>query len=1256
MHRLRTIPGGWNPGVEGVIDIDQTPGDIIFLSSGDTELSTFVEAYRATFDKTSEISSSVPSLRVVNLGSLKQELTIDNYIDDVVAHAKLVVARLLGGFAYYPYLVEQVQGICEAKGIPLIWLPGYNEPDPILLERSLQVEAELYQTVWEGFNLAGAENLKQAVARLINRYFRLDLPVEPYWEIPDIFLFEHDKLSSLAKPDSEESAVVGLVVYRAHYLANNMAPFESLIRALKQKGLCVRCVLAHTLRDSSSVQSVLDILTDSGSVELSLLINTTSFSTKSIRDGMAQSGFAVLDVPVIQAMVASCTCSVWEAGDFGLPPTDIAMNVALPEVDGRIIARPISFKLDYQRDASTESDLTCYEIHAEGIEFVASLTASWVRLRTMQPKERRIAIVLPNYPNKDARLANGVGLDTPASVVKIIGALDVAGYDCGDDLPTDSDALMQRLTQSITNDQETLDLKQCEVTFDDAIFQQWLSEQSPTLPEKVRERWGACENDPYLQDGAWRLSGILLGNLWVAIQPARGFNINLAESYHCPDLPPPWNYLAFYCYLRHGFGAHAVVHVGKHGNLEWLPGKSLALSPQSCFPAMLLPPVPHLYPFIVNDPGEGTQAKRRNQAVIIDHLMPPMTRAEVYGPLVELEQTIDEYYECADLDPERKCLLEGRIRDLVVRENLDADLSLKAGPLGDALVQVDAYLCELKEAQIRDGLHILGGVPEGRLLVDTLVALHRMPTGDGMGITQALADDLKLGIDPLHEEYGASVKTDVFPSVRNVGDLVEVLEQKATELVEAMLKGQKMPESLPMTREVLEQIQVSTLPNIRGSESEIGSLLHGLNGGFIDSGPSGAPTRGRLDVLPTGRNFYSVDLRAIPTKAAWELGRRSAERVVQRYVQEQGEYPSSISLTVWGTSTMRTGGDDIAQALALMGVRPMWQGMNQRIVDFEVLSLIELGRPRVDVTLRISGFFRDAFPDLISFFQSAVKKVAEEDEPGDENPLRRAYLDESSEWKRKGFDARAAKEQALYRVFGSKPGSYGAGLQELIANRNWETHEDLAQAYLNWSCYAYDSRKRCKMVPEVFKKRLVATQVVLQNQDNREHDILDSDDYYQFQGGMANAATVFSGGEEKQIYFGDHSRPENPRIKTLKEEILKVYRSRVVNPKWIDGIKRHGYKGAFEMAATLDYVFGYASTTDAVEDFVFEGIAKAYLFDAENRAFVEKHNPWALKDMAERLLEAMERKIWKAPPESMREALETIVLESEGIVEDRLDV
>jgi cobaltochelatase CobN len=761
-----------------------------------------------------------------------------------------------------------------------------------------------------------------------------------------------------------------------------------------------------------------------------------------------------------------------------------------------------------------------------------------------------------------------------------------------------------------------------------------------------------------------------LGGTFVGIQPARGHEIDVAATYHDPDLVPPHGYLAFYAWLRRVYRAHAVVHVGKHGNLEWLPGKSVALG-RSCWPDAVFGALPHLYPFIVNDPGEGTQAKRRAQAVIIDHLVPPLTRAESYGVLRDLEKLVDEYYQALALDAPRAQVLRREILALVKQTRLSDELGVAAVAGSEAedqlLVKVDAYLCELKESQIRDGLHIFGSSPEGAQRLDTLLALARLPAGRGVGRDQSLVVALARallgggaeaataggssaaeGFNPLNADFAApwhGPRPDVLERIsadpwRTAGDTRERLELFAR----ALLAGEVAAPAA--CREVVERILGEVAPALdRSGAHELQGLLRGLDGRFVAPGPSGAPSRGRLDVLPTGRNFYGVDVRAVPTAAAVGLAKRAAERLVQRYVQDHGQYPRCLALSVWGTSTMRTGGDDVAQALALLGVRPVWAEGSGRVIDTEILPLSVLRRPRVDVLLRISGFFRDAFPELIRLFDAAVRAVAELEESAEQNPLRaRIQADEAALCER-GIEAREAARRARFRIFGSKPGAYGAGLQTLIDQGSWTDRKDLAGAYLASSAYAYGAVEQGEPARDSLEVRLGNVEAVLQNQDNSEHDVLDSSDYYEFQGGLG-AAVELVRGRPAALYHGDHQNPEAPRVSSLTEQIARVLRSRVINPKWIAGARRHGYKGASEMAATVEYLFGYGATTGCVADYQYALVSDAYVLDADNRGFLLEHNPSALREMTERLLEAMQRGLWREPG-GYREALETVLLDTE---------
>jgi cobaltochelatase CobN len=972
-----------------------------------------------------------------------------------------------------------------------------------------------------------------------------------------------------------------------------------------------------------------------------------------------------LDIPVLQVILSGGTLEQWQNSFQGLNPRDVAMNVALPEVDGKIITRAVSFKSVKNWNKQLETDVIIYEPLEDRINFVTDLAANFIKLKNTPVEQRKIALILANYPNKDGRIANGVGLDTPASCIKIIQALQQQGYTIKD-IPETGDELIKQLTKGITNDPESKEIRPTSQSVSYTEYEQYFKTLPLDIQEQIKQRW---DHIPELNNSlSFPISGIQLGNIFIGIQPSRGYDYDPSLNYHAPDLEPTPHYLAYYYWLKYQFQASAIIHVGKHGNLEWLPGKSLALS-STCYPEITLGTIPNFYPFIVNDPGEGSQAKRRSHAIILDHLTPPLTRAELYGDLEQLETLIDEYYEAQTLDPKRLKIIGDRITQLVSQTNLNQDLGInKIDPdsLSQFLTLADGYLCELKEAQIRDGLHILGNCPKNTQLRDLIIAISRSPSLNRLGLTTALSQDLNLEFNPLTANPNQAFSPPTFPPFAPlrlcaklkqcpmVGDVIEILENHAQTLVENLIKNDNIEliNNLPATKKELKWIQNFLLPKLYQTPQEITNLLRGLNGNYIPSGASGAPTRGRPEILPTGRNFYSVDIRAIPTQTAWDVGRKAAEALIERYTQDNGEYPQTLAISIWGTSTMRTGGDDIAQVLALLGVQPIWDGLSRRVVDYEILSPSVLGRPRVDVTIRVSGFFRDSFPNILQLLYNVIKNVSSLKEEKDINPLAAKVLEEQVFWQKQGLTEEQAKLKSCYRIFGSKPGAYGAGLQGLIEAQNWENDQDLAQAYLNWSCYAYDKNGVGHGVPEVFERRLKQLQIVLHNQDNREHDLLDSDDYYQFQGGLTVAVRALTG-KNPETYFGDNSIVSNPKIRRLKEEIARVYRSRVINPKWIKGVMRHGYKGAFEMAATVDYLFAYDATANCVEDFMYQGVAEAYIFDETVQKFIQEKNPWALRDMAERLLEANQRGLWQDVDSNTLDNLRDIVHHAEGKIEER---
>ncbi|MEM9506740.1 MAG: cobaltochelatase subunit CobN [Cyanobacteria bacterium P01_E01_bin.35] len=1276
MHKLAALPGGWNPNTEGVILIEQSPAPIIFLTYADTDIQSIATA--ADF-----LEPGFPEIRVVNLLNLQQQLSIDAYVENTISKAKVIVLRLLGGNAYWSYGFERIKEIVALSKIDLFVIPGDNAPDLDLISHSTVSLAAVNQ-LWQYILEAGRENYINALQFIsdisLGTKYHPPLPQS----VPELGLYNwHDQQRNKSskshhlKLDHQHNYNCVILFYRSHYLAGNTTPIDELCKSIVALNLQPLPIFVSSLRNIELQQQLLALLQKS---PIKVLLNTTSFSVAKIGKSAKLKFWQQLNVPVLQVILSSSTEEQWQSSLQGLMPRDVAMNVALPEVDGRIITRAISFKSAQTWNQRLETNVIVYQPRRDRLDFVAESAANWVKLANTSPQDRKVALILANYPNKDGRIANGVGLDTPASCIEILQALEQAGYTITD-IPQTGAELICRLTQGITNDPESRINRPSYQNLSQEEYQQYWQTLPEAVQQGIEERWGKIDGNcnssssesPKFNQKSLQIPGIQLGNVFIGIQPSRGYDRDPSLNYHAPDLEPTHEYLAYYYWLRSCFGVQAIVHVGKHGNLEWLPGKSLALS-ANCYPEVALHTIPHLYPFIVNDPGEGSQAKRRAQAVIIDHLTPPLTRAELYGGLDKLEALIDEYYEAQSLDPTRLDIISDRIQQLVQQENLDQDLGVKptdTKTLTQFLAVADGYLCELKEAQIRDGLHIFGKCPQGSQLRDLMIAIARSPSINRMGITQALAQDFGWDFDPLlgadsplsPEKIIQSPLEDLsawqdkyrqqLQQVRTTGDAIAILESIAAELVDNLM--QNLPAvidcPLPNTQLQLQWLQETLLPNLIQSDAEVNNLLKALDGQYIPSGASGAPTRGRPEVLPTGRNFYAVDIRGIPTETAWSVGSKAAAAVIERYTQENGDYPQSLAISIWGTSTMRTGGDDIAQVMALMGVRPVWDGMSRRVVDFEVLPASILNRPRVDVTVRISGFFRDSFPNIINLLNKVTQTIADLPETAEMNPLAAQVQQEKSQLIAQGIDPQTARQQASYRVFGSKPGAYGAGIQGLIEAQNWQNDEDLARAYLNWSSYAYDGTGKGYSAPESFTSRLKQLQIVLHNQDNREHDLLDSDDYYQFQGGMT--ATVRSlTGKNPEVYFGDNSQVSNPRVRKLTEEIARVYRSRVVNPKWIEGVMRHGYKGAFEMAATVDYLFAYDATANCVADHMYKGVAQAYIFDEQVQQFIQAKNPWALRDMSERLLEAHQRGLWQNVEPRTIDRLKAIANQSEGIIEE----
>ncbi|MGN6609850.1 MAG: cobaltochelatase subunit CobN, partial [Jatrophihabitans sp.] len=1075
--------------------------------------------------------------------------------------------------------------------------------------------------------------------------------------------------ADLPRPDGRPR--VGVVYYRAHELAGNTAFVDALTAALDMAGAQPVPAFCGSLRGLDSLDApLLQLLRGCDALVVTVLAAGGTVPAEASAGGHKENwsigALADLDIPILQGICLTTSRGAWDDAD-SMSPMDAAMQVAIPEFDGRIIGVPFSFK-------ETGADgLQRYVADPERTARLAGLAHAHARLRHVPASRRRIGIVLSSYPTKHSRVGNAVGLDTPASAVRLLAALAAAGVDLGGTVPDDGTELIHRLIAAGGHDAEWLTDAQlaaapARVALED--YRRWFDDLPDPLRQDMLRHWGDPPGSLYVDGSDIVLAGLMLGDVALLIQPPRGFGENPIAIYHDPDLPPSHHYLAAYRWLAHGFGADAIVHLGKHGTLEWLPGKGLG-NAATCAPDAVLANLPLIYPFIVNDPGEGTQAKRRAHAVVVDHLIPPMARADTYGDLARLEQLLDEYATVAALDPDKIATVRAQIWELVVAAQLHNDLHADEMPDADGfdnfVLHLDGYLCEIKDVQIRDGLHILGDAPTGDARVNTVLAILRAQQIFGgvqvvPGLRTALAASFGLDEAALLAAAGSAAPSCprltalVAGPAASGADVVDLLESLARRLVEALETRAWDASSVPaVTAEVLGRHDAGVtavlrfaaeevVPRLAATTDEIDRTLGALAGRFVPPGPSGSPTRGLVSVLPTGRNFYSVDPKAIPSRNAHAVGVALADSLIARHLADTGEYPASVGLTVWGTSAMRTQGDDIGEVLALLGCRPVWDDASRRVTGFEVIPLAELGRPRIDVTVRISGFFRDAFSHVIQLIDDAVAAVAALDEPAEQNFLRRHVEADIA--------SHGDRRRATLRIFGSKPGAYGAGLLPLIDARNWHSDADLAEVYAVWGGYAYGRGVAGAPAREDMERSFARIAVAAKNADTREHDIVDSDDYFQYHGGMVAMVRHLTG-RAPAAYVGDSAVPSAVRTRTLAEETQRVFRSRVVNPKWISAMQRHGYKGAFELAATVDYLFGYDATAGVVQDWMYEQLAAAYVFDEGVRDFLRQANPWALRGITERLLEAADRGLWAEPDAKTLDGLRQAYLDGEDELEQR---
>ena len=1118
------------------IDLGQSPADVVVLSFSDSDLSALAAAWQ-------QDAAVLPTMRLASLKRLRHPMSVDLYVERVVAGARAVIVRGLGGLDYWRYGFERIGDIARENGVLFAALPGDDRADPRLVSVST-LAAEPLARLDRFFREGGSENLRQAlhyVGALLGRGNGWTPPV-PVGPIAGFTLDRRAVPVAGLCTTSDERPSALVVFYRSNLMAADVEPIAALMEALDREGLAPLAIAVNSLKDPA-VEPDLQCLVQAR--RPAVILNTTAFSARREDDSTV---LDAADVPVLQVVLAGSTLEGWATSPRGLSPSDLAMNVVLPELDGRLLARAISFKAEAAVDPRLEFGSVRHAPQPDRVTYAARLAAAWARLARRTRPQRRLALVLSDYPARGGRTGYAVGLDTSASAAEILRLLRSEGYDTG-------------ATERSAADVERFLLQQNErVRLPLAVYRTWLAALPESLRQAIDATWGDAADDPAVTGDSFDLPVLRCGQVLVLLQPDRGLAQDRKAGYHDMSCPPRHAYVALYAWLREMERIDALIHLGTHGTLEWLPGKALALSAE-CWPEAVLGPVPVVYPFIVNNPGEAVQAKRRLGAITIGHLTPPLSAAGLHGAMAEMEGLVEEYASADGLDRRRLRFLEDEIVERAWSSGLAIDCGLARGePNQSAIAKLDAQLCDIKELSIRDGLHVYGQQP------------------------------------------GAATQ----------GALVEAVVVAAG------------PDATPAVRRLVEDAVAAC------GRHEREALLAALDGRRVAPGPAGAPTRGRADVLPTGRNLASIDPRAIPTRTAAVIGARAADEVVRRYLQDHGDYPKALVIDLWASASLRTGGDDLAQAFAYLGVRPTWDKASSRVTGIEIMPMAVLDRPRIDVTLRISGLFRDIFETQIALFDVAVRRVAALDEEAGDNPL--------AEARRCGAD--------LARVFGGAPGSYGAGAADLALDGAWTSRAELGEAYLATATHAYGGLGTGPEAVEGFRSRVSEADLLVHPQDDRERDLLDGDGVADFAGGFAAAAALL--GNTPELYHLDTSQPSAPKARRVAEEVARVVRGRLTNPRWIGGMLWHGYRGVAEIAQTVDALYAFAATARVVPNQLFEATHDALIADAGVLERMRQANPAAVAALAGRLRDALARGLWTTRRNAVDEELAQAIAAATG--------
>ena len=1181
--------------------------------------------------------------------------------------ADVILILWMGTGLDTPFLRQAVRRM-ERRGSRYLILVENPGTDKV----SAGFSPEQIRRTWQYFRYDGADNLYNCVLWLGKEFGGTPyvpegpklLPWHGIWH-PEWTEMERcqDAEGYLAAHYLPGRPTVGVMFYRTEWLMGDFSYQTALIRALEAQGLNAIAIFTNTFRsedlDSPTLMDAVNRYFFRGKTRLvDVIINTMKFSLKAA--GTSIEEWMRLDVPLLEAYTVLGERAEWEASPAGLNPMEVSIAVSLPEFDGVIHSVPIAARVK-----DDVGDVT-WQLMEERMVRLAAKAKKWAFLGKKPNQEKKIAIVFHNYPPTNSNIGSAAGLDSPESVRRLLEKMRDVGYTV-ETIPEDSKAFMKLLTDNATNDRRFISAAQIKDAYGHLTAEQY-ARFFTKLPEKVRTQltadWGDAPGDVFNYEGELLIPGTLNGNVFITVQPPRGFGEDPGKILHDPAAAPTHHYIGFYHWLRDIWQADAVVHIGTHGSLEWLPGKGTALS-ASCYPDISLGDLPDVYPYWMTIVGEGIQAKRRGAACLISHLSPPMQLSGSYEELQELEQALDEYVHFRQTQPENLDTVKEIVREKAAACNFGDDIA-EGDDFDDYVGRLHNYVTDIKNMQIRTGLHIMGQPPEGDGLSEYVEALVRLDNGDVPSLVQLLATEAGYSYDELLAESSR-----LTPEGLTYGMKLDALGEEGHRLITflaardydpaAVREALAQPEAASLSEtgrqrlgQVLDYICETIVPNLRRTTEELTNTLRALAGGYIEPSPAGAPSSGGADLLPTGRNFYGVDPRLLPTPAAWELGKRLGDEVVSQYIAEEGRYPEACGIVLWAGANMRSHGQCVAEFLYLMGVRPVWQRPSQRVVGLEVIPLEELKRPRIDVTGRISGLFRDSMPNAIHWLDEAVKIVSALEEADEDNYVRKHVKADAAWLEGEGQTAETAWQKASYRIFGDPPGAYGAGVGALLESKAWETIDDIAAVYTRWSGTAYGGDALPgDYEPEIFRRRMGALDVTIKNEDNRETNMFSSDDYNAYHGGMIATVRAISG-KAPHSYSGDSTDRKRVKVRTVQEEAKRVFRGECMNPKFIEGMKKHGYKGALDLANTLAHSYQWDATSKVMEDWMYEKYAEKYALDPAMQEWMKDVNPWALQRMAAILLEAEKRELWQAQPET-KEALTRLYMEMEGELEERAE-